>query len=64
MTTITINAAIERRARQMYENQRRGAQLFIQWPMLSDTERRAWIDKAIADGNAIAAKLEAERGVD
>lgn len=40
------NPALEKRARVMFENARRGAQLFVQWYSLTENQRDGWRSKA------------------
>jgi hypothetical protein len=62
MTTPTNSAVLEKRARNMFENSRRGSQLFIQWPSLTEEQRAGWRSQAEAIERAITAKLEEAKG--
>lgn len=56
MTSIPNNA-LEKRARTMFENSRRGAQLFVQWYSLTETQREGWRDQAAAIERSINEQL-------
>lgn len=53
-----VSATLEKRARSMFENSRRGAQLFVQWYSLTEDQRNTYRAEAQAIEDAMVRKLK------
>lgn len=51
--------SMEKRARDMYQDSRKGLPLNVQWTGLSLSEKEVWLDKALEIEAVISAKLAA-----